>query len=50
MVGDLATCTAEAVTPEPVILPTSLAQSTPVAADAAATSTEAIENGAASPN
>ncbi len=50
VVGDLATCTAEAITPEPVILPTSMAQSTPVAADAAATSPAAIENGAASPN
>jgi hypothetical protein len=50
VMGDLAVCTAEAVTPEPLVLPTALAQSTPVAADAAATSIEAIENGAASPN
>ena len=50
VIGDLATCTAEAITPEPIVLPTSLAQSTPVAADAAATSTEAIEDGTVSPN
>lgn len=51
VIGDLATCTARSVTPAPITLPTALAaQSTPVAADAAATSTEALEGGARSPN
>ena len=51
VIGDLATCTARSITPAPIALPTALAaQSTPVAADAAATSTEALEGGSTAPN
>lgn len=50
VIGDLATCTARSITPAPISLPTAMAaQSTPVAADAAATSTEALEGGVVSP-